>query len=308
VSPVCCCMEPPSPTKEPAMTARVAVLLFIVTLAGPGSGRAQQAAPWDSVGRILGTPDAFASGYHRYNLPRRDLTVRIGDVTVSPQLALGAWAGFSGTPEDAMMMGDLVLTSSEVRPVLAELARQHIEVTAVHNHLVGEQPPLTYIHFHGRGGAVDLARRLDRVIALTPTPRPVQPAPSRPLIIDSAAVFTALGHPGKAQGAVAQLSFMLVPGPVTLDGQPVTPALGYGSPINIQMVDGSRAVATGDFAVTGPKVEGLLTALAEHGITVTALHTHLIGESPSLYYIHFWADGPLPDVLRGLRAALDAVR
>jgi hypothetical protein len=288
------------------MTARVAALLLIVTLAGPGSGRAQ--APWDSVGRILGAPDAFASGYHRYNLPRRDLSVRIGDVTVAPQLALGAWAGFSGTPDDATMMGDLVLTSSEVRPVLAELARERIEVTAVHNHLVGEEPPLTYVHFHGQGGAVDLARRLDRVIALTPTPRPVQPAPSRPLTIDSAAVFTALGQPGKAQGAVAQLSFILVQGQVTLDGRPVTPALGYGSPINLQMVDGSRAVATGDFAVIGPKVEGLMTALAQHGITATALHTHLIGESPSLYYIHFWADGPLPDVLRGLRAALDAVR
>ncbi len=289
------------------MTARVAALLLIATLARPCSGRAQQGS-WDTVGRILGAADAFAAGYHRYNLPRRDLSVRVGDVPVAPQLALGAWAGFSGTPDDATMMGDLVLTSSEVRPVLAELARERLEVTAVHNHLVGEAPQLTYIHFHGQGGAVELARRLDRAIALTPTPRPVQPAPGQPLTIDTAAVFTGLGHSGKAQGAVAQLSFILVQGQVTLDGRPVSPALGYGSPINLQMVDGSRAVATGDFAVTGPKVGGLLTALAQHGITATSVHSHLIGESPSLYYIHFWADGPLPDVLRGLRTALDAVR
>ncbi len=132
------------------MTAHVAALLLIVTLASPGSARAQQAS-WDSVGRILGAPDACAGGYHRYNLPRRDLSVRIGDVAVAPQLALGAWAGFSGTPDDATMMGDLVLTSSEVRPVLAQLARDRIKVTAVHNHLVGEEPQLTYLHFHGQG-------------------------------------------------------------------------------------------------------------------------------------------------------------
>jgi hypothetical protein len=40
----------------------------------------------------------------------------------------------------------------------------------------------------------------------------------------------------------------------------------------------------------------------------TSVHSYLIGESPSLYDIHFGADGPLPDVLRGLRAALDAAR
>jgi len=68
-------------------------------------------------------------GYYRYTWPRRDLTLRIGDVTLAPALALGAWAGFSGDAADATMMGDLVLTSGEVKPVLAELARQQIEVT-----------------------------------------------------------------------------------------------------------------------------------------------------------------------------------
>jgi hypothetical protein len=84
--------------------------------------------------------------------------------------------------------------------------------------------------------------------------------------------------------------------------------MAYGSPVNVQMVDASRAVATGDFAVTGDKVAGMVAALAAHGIAATAVHTHLIGESPQLRYIHFWADGALPDVLAGLRAALDAAR
>jgi hypothetical protein len=72
------------------------------------------------------------------------------------------------------------------------------------------------------------------------------------------------------------------------------------------MVNPSRAVATGDFAITGSKVDTMLGALASHGIVATAVHSHLIGESPQLYYIHFWADGSLPDVLSGLKAALTA--
>lgn len=70
---------------------------------------------WDSVARILQTPGAFSGGYHRYNFPRRDITLRIGDVTVSPALALGGWAGFSGEPGAATVMGDLVLLAGEVK-------------------------------------------------------------------------------------------------------------------------------------------------------------------------------------------------
>jgi hypothetical protein len=55
-------------------------------------------------------------------------------------------------------------------------------------------------------------------------------------------------------------------------------------------------------------VDPVADALATNGITVTAVHSHLVEEQPAIYYMHFWADGPLPDVLRGLRAALDAAR
>src|SRR5712672_3034080 len=149
-------------------------------------------APWDSVGRILQTSGVATGGYYRYAFPRRDLTLRIGDVTVSPALALGAWAGFSGDAADATVMGDLVLTSAELKPVLAELSRQGIDVTAIHNHLAGEEPQITYVHFHGEGVALELAARLDRVLALTGVPRPVAAAAPQPITIDTALVFGTL--------------------------------------------------------------------------------------------------------------------
>lgn len=265
-------------------------------------------APWDSVGRILQTSGSATGGYYRYTWPRRDITLRIGDVTVSPALALGAWAGFSGDATSATVMGDLVLTSGEVKPVLAELARQRIAVTAIHNHLVGEDPKITYVHFHAEGNPVEVAGRLDRVLALTAAPRPMAAAAPQPVTIDTALVFNTLGVRGRAQGAVAQVSVVLVSGTVTLHGRTINPALGYGTPINIQVVSADRAVATGDFTIPAAKVAPVFEALTSHGITATALHSHLIGEEPKLYYMHFWADASLTDVLRGLRAALDAAR
>ena len=283
-------------------------LLLTAATARASSAQSSLGADWDSVGSILQAPGTLTGGYYRYNLPRRDIALRMGDVTVSPSLALGAWAGFSGTPTGAMMMGDLVLTSAELKPVLAEFARQRLDVTAIHNHLSGEEPRITYVHFHGQGRAAELATRLDHVLALTATPRPVAASSPPPVTIDTAMVFRALGASGKSQGKVAQLSFILVPGRVTMHGHTVVPALGYGSPVNVQMVDSTRVVATGDFAVLGTKVHGVVNALATHGITATAVHSHLIGEMPTLYYIHFWADGRPADVLPGLRAAIDAAR
>ena len=292
------------------MTLRPILLTVLILDASTVVASAQTplGAPWDSVGRILQTSGSATGGYYRYTWPRRDVTLRIGDVTVAPALALGAWAGFSGDAANATVMGDLVLTSGEVKPVLAELARQRIAVTAIHNHLVGEDPKITYVHFHAEGNPLELAGRLDRVVALTGAPRPVAAAPPQPVTIDTALVFNTLGLRGRAQGAVAQVSVVLVPGTVTLHGRTVTPGLGYGTPINIQMVSADRAVATGDFTIPAAKVAPVFEALTSHGITATALHSHLVGEEPKLYYMHFWADASLTDVLRGLRAALDAAR
>jgi hypothetical protein len=286
-----------------------ALLITTLFLGSTTTARAQTSlpAPWDSVGRILRTSGALTGGYYRYGWPRRDITLRIGDVTVPPSLALGAWAGFSGDPGTALMMGDLVLTGDELKPVLAELTSQRIGVSAIHNHVVGD-PQIMYLHFHAEGDAVDLATRLDRVLARTKTPRPVTPAAAQPVSIDTALVFRTLGLRGRAQGNVVQMSTVLVPGQVMLHGRALNPAQAYGTPINIQVLEQGRAIATGDFSVPGDKVAPVLGALTANGITATALHSHLIGEEPSVYYMHFWADGQLADVLRGLRAALDAAR
>jgi len=61
-------------------------------------------------------------------------------------------------------MGDLVLLTHELKPVLAALRGEGIDVNAIHNHLAGETPNIRNVHYHAEGHAIDLARRLDRVL------------------------------------------------------------------------------------------------------------------------------------------------
>jgi hypothetical protein len=257
------------------------------------------------VGRALQSSPAPAAGYVRFNFPRRDLTLKMGDNTVS-RLALGAWAGFTGNGKQALVMGDLVVTLAELLPVEAAIDSQHLAILGVHNHLTGESPTIMYVHFHGTGPAVDLARRLDRVLAKTSTPRGMAGPATAPVTIDTAQVFSTLGAKGTASGAVAQLGFVLIKGNVVMRGDTIPPALAAGSPVNVQAIAADRYVATGDFAVYQDRVQPVINALTEHGITATAVHNHLQSENPPVYFIHFWADGAPADVLAGIKAALDA--
>ena len=295
---------------SPLLRRQAARWLVLTLLASTRSLSAQQPLDqtWKEVTAILQSPPVDAGGYVRFNFPRKDLAVYMGDVAIPAPFALTSWVGFDGPPDSAAAMGDLVVTATELGPVLTELAHQSGEVTAVHNHLVGEEPQVTYIHFHLMGPATRTAGALDAALRQTGTQRPVIPAAAGPVTIDSGAVFAALGKHGKASGAMAQVGFVLVPGAVTMHGRPLLPALGYASPINVLQVSANRAVATGDFAVTAGQLPRLLSALGANGLTATAVHHHLVGEEPKIYFVHFWGDAPLADLLRALRAALDATK
>src|SRR3546814_17235281 len=79
-------------------------------------------------------------GVHRYSFPRSDLSVTLDGVTIKPSLALGSWAAFQPMGDEAMVMGDLVLTHDEVNPVLSRLLASGFTITALHNHLLRSSP------------------------------------------------------------------------------------------------------------------------------------------------------------------------
>jgi hypothetical protein len=267
--------------------------------------------PWDAVDKALGQTGKILPGdVHRFGWPRRDLEVTMGGVRVEPALAFGSWAGFKMAAEGrAMAMGDLVLLASEVNPVIRALHAGGVDVLAVHNHLSGESPEVVYVHFGGHGQPEAIAKALRSALEATKTPLSAPAgAPAEPSAADKAAldrVQEVLGRKGSMAGRVLQVG---VPRAAKIeeDGVEVPPSQGMANSMNFQVV-GSRVATTGDFVLIADEVNPVIRELEAHGIQVTALHSHMLRESPRLFFMHFWGLDDPARVAEGLKAALGKV-
>ena len=125
--------------------------LALVALVAGAPGLAVAADNWQTqVGAALGKTGAAApGGIYRVGLPRTDLKVTLDGVELKPGFALGSWLAFEKMGDQGMVMGDLVLTMDEVAPVMTKLAAGGIEVTALHNHLLRNQPFTMYMQYRG---------------------------------------------------------------------------------------------------------------------------------------------------------------
>jgi len=277
-----------------------------VMLAFTLTGQAAAATNWKGVDEAFGRAGTVQSGdVHRYGFPRSDLDVSLDGVRIKPALALGSWLAFRDVGNQAEVMGDLVLTQPEVNPVLSRLLDGGLTITALHNHLLRSTPGTMYMHVHGMGDAVTLATALRRALAASHTPIGASAAAATDAIaLDTKAMDAALAAQGKIAGGTYQFSFPRAE-QITEDGAPVPASFGLATAINFQPTTKGRAVATGDFVLIESEVTAVLTELRRHGIEVTALHNHLVGEQPRLFFMHFWGNGEAIALAQGLRAALD---
>src|SRR4051794_12846451 len=281
---------------------RVALVLLALSCATSASA----ASDWRAVDRALGRSGAVQPGdVHRYSFPRSDLAVSLDGVRIKPALALGSWLAFRDMGDHAEVMGDLVLTQPEVNPVLSRLLEGGLTITALHNHLLRSTPGTMYMHVHGTGDAVKLATALRQALSASRTPMSAPaPAAAEAIALDTKALDAALRGQGKVAGGTYQFSFARAE-QISEDGMPVPASLGLATAINFQPTTSGKAVATGDFVMVGSEVTPVLTELRNHGIEVTALHNHLVGEQPRLFFMHFWGNDQASRLAQGLRAALD---
>ncbi|HET9793648.1 MAG TPA: DUF1259 domain-containing protein [Thermoanaerobaculia bacterium] len=253
------------------------------------------------------TPRTLPGEIEKYSWPRRDLRVTVAGTPVAPALALGSWAAFKAAGTGTMTMGDLVLLESEVNPVVRELQAGGFEVLAIHNHLLGESPHLLYVHFMGHGERAALGHTLESALSRTKTPKEsaasAAPAPEQTKILD--AFQEAIGRKGTMAGAVLQIG---VPrsDPIIDGGMEIPPAMGMAESINAETV-GERIATTGDFVLVADEVNPVIGELQSHGIEVTALHSHMLRETPRLFFMHFWGVGTPERIGAGLKAALAKV-
>jgi hypothetical protein len=282
-----------------------ALLLFALSLWSFTSAYAQPMG-WERVEKAFGRKGTEQGEMFKIAFPRSDLAVTVGEVSVEPGLALTSWIGFTGMGKKVMMMGDLALLEREVPPVTAKLVAEGVQLTALHNHLIGSTPFIMYLHFRGEGDPERLAGAMRSALSLTGTPMTAPPsadATANPA--DWAKVEAVFGRAGQKKGNLLQMSFPRKEA-IREEGMAVPPYLGMANGINLQMV-GTKAATTGDFVLIGSEVNPVVKTLVDNGITITAVHSHMLYESPRLFFLHFWGYDEPEKLANGLKAALDKI-
>ncbi len=291
----------------------------------------QPATPidWKRVDEAMGRKGTMLPGdVYRFSMPRSDLKVTVKGVEIKPALALGSWAAFKQMPDGQVMaMGDTVMTEDEISPVMLKLQQSGIGQSALHHHLLYENPRIYYMHLMATGEPVKIAETIKAALDLTKTPPQTAPSPATTgngaesgnpsgtaatpannqpadIGIDTAQIDSIVGFKGKVNGGVYQIS---VPRAhkITEMGMEIPPSMGVATAINFQPTGGGKAAITGDFVMVGDEVNNVIRALRENGIEVTALHNHSLMDEPRIFYMHFWANDDAVKLARGLRAALD---
>jgi hypothetical protein len=271
-----------------------------------GASAVSAETDWNRVDQAIGKKGAAQpGGVYKFGLPRSDFKVTVDGVAIKPTLAFGSWVAFLPAADGAMVMGDLVLTDEEISPVMKRLIDDGLEITAIHNHLLRTSTPVFYMHIGGHGDPVKLAQSVHAALALSKTPLS-QPAavPPAPLELDTAAIEKTLGFKGTANGGVYQFSVPRAEA-ISEGGMAIPPSMGTAMAINFQPTGGGKAAITGDLVLLGSEVNPILKTLRGHGIEVTALHSHMIDDSPHLFFMHFWANDDAAKLAQGMRAALD---
>ena len=280
-------------------------ILILSTLLAWPTILAAQGLDTAKIDEAMGRSGQKTGDVYRLGFPRTDLHISVAGVEIKPGLALGSWAAFSGNDNDSAVMGDLVLLENELTPVMKSLRAAGFEITAVHNHLLIETPPVIYMHYLGHGKSVELAKSLRAALAGSKTPldKPAPPAPSEESPAFVKTVEDILGTKGRFGGGVLSLGIPRAAA-ITDHGMTLTGAQGVAEAINFQEAGPGKVATTGDFVLTAEEVNAVISALQAHDIQVTALHSHMLTEQPRLFFMHFWSVGSTESVAAGIRAAL----
>ena len=147
-----------------ATAIRAALAESKTPLATPVASTSPPAIDLDTgqLDQIIGVKGQANGGVYQFGVPRRDPITQQGN-PLTPPGPLGMATGIGVQPTGdgkAAITGDFVLTADEVNPVIKALRASGIEVTALHSHMLDEQPRLFFMHFWANDDAVKLAQGL----------------------------------------------------------------------------------------------------------------------------------------------------
>jgi len=280
--------------------------LAFLSVFTPASVRAQDVpAPYKDVLSFLGKSGDFKDNVLKVNIPRNDVTVTVASVATPTPFGFGGWIAMTKGSGMDVMMGDLVLLQDEVNPVMSALLENGLEVTALHNHFFWDEPRMFYMHVHGHGAPMDLARKVKPALDLIGRQaKPSSSAAAAATPLNTARIAQLAGHSGDQSGAVYKITVGRDDLKMTEMGAPINARMGLNTWAAFVGTDDKAAVA-GDVAMLPSEVNGVLKALRQNGLDVVAIHHHMLDTQPNVIFLHYWGTGPADTLATGFKAALD---
>ncbi|MGH9714539.1 MAG: DUF1259 domain-containing protein [Candidatus Acidiferrales bacterium] len=286
-------------------------LLTVIFLAAPSPGVYGQAVPGDyqEVLSYLGRKGDFSGNVLKVGIPRNDVQVSIAGISVPTSFGFAGWIAMTkGEDGNDVMMGDLVLLQDEVNPVMSALLDNGLDATALHNHFFWDEPRMFYMHVHGYGKAMDLARRAKPALDLIGHVAAIPPANaiSVPMAgtIDTDKIAAIAGHKGEQAGPVYKISLGRDDLAVKEHGAIINARMGLNSWAAFYGAN-ENAIIAGDIAMLEGEVTPVLHALRKNKLDVVAIHHHMTGARPTIIFLHYWGKGQAEKLAAGFKAALD---
>ncbi len=109
------------------------------------------------IAKIVGQEGEQSGAVYKITVGRDDLALKEMGAPINARMGLNTWAAFTGSDSNAVVAGDVAMLDSEVQPVLKTLRKNGIDVVAIHQHMIGTQPTIIFLHYWGKGPVDKLA-------------------------------------------------------------------------------------------------------------------------------------------------------
>jgi hypothetical protein len=260
--------------------------------------------------KIVGIKGKENNGEYKITIPQNDLNIEVDGFKIIPAMGLGTWIDFAPSNDGVMIMGDVVLTESDLKPVQGEIIRQGLTISAIHNHFVRNHPNVLYMHLGGSGRIEDIAQKVKAVLDKVKEVRGGDPAKGTASseavenTLDTKILDEIVGNKGEMNKGVYKYTIGRPDVKLREHGVPVTTFMGFNTWAAFQGTPDKAAVA-GDFTMLEDEVASVIKALIENGIEVVAVHNHMVHEQPRIFFLHYWGIGNAEQLAKGLRVALN---
>jgi hypothetical protein len=248
------------------------------------------------------------NGEYKITVPQNDLKIVVDGFKIIPPMGLGSWAAFTPCGDSAMVMGDIILTENDLKPVQQEVIKQGFAITAIHNHFVRNRPNVMYMHIDRSANITTLSNGVKAIFDKVKEVRGKDPkgekADSVASTLNIAQLDSIIGYKGESNKGVYKYTIGRPDIQLLEHGIPVSTFMGFNTWAAWQGTPEKAAVA-GDFTMLENEVAPVIKALVENGIEVVAVHNHMVHENPRIFFLHYWGTGPADKLAKGLKAALN---